>query len=141
MKRYSSINLLVAGTCIFATFLAGCAGQAVQETTPPQAHLFLGQGTSGPQPGVEVETIYRADDPSDAIALTSASRDLWLKPGNYVATVSRCNEQVNSEAFTRYGVRIGPDHLFHFSVGGRRKYELGCSTSPDGTIYVRNDEL
>jgi len=114
----------------------------MRATVPPQAHLFLGQDESGAaQPGVEVEKIYRTDDPDAVIALTSATRDLWLNPGNYVAIISHCNEQANNKFFTRYGVSLGADRMFHFAVGGRRKYELGCSTSSDGTIYARNDEL
>ena len=138
MKGHSGKYLLaavLAATCS-AALLSGCAErEAVLERAPlvsVRAHVAL-----DPDVGVEISSLYLKDQPSRPFTPSSTTKELWLRTGVYVAKIDRCNgSKLDNSA--KYGIRLGPDHLFEFSVTAPQRYYLHCTTTDDGVIYVDN---
>jgi hypothetical protein len=90
-----------------------------------------------PKVGVVISSLYLKAQPSQPFMPTPGAKELWLRTGVYVAKIERCNgSKLDNSA--KYGVRLGSDHLFEFSVTAPQLYYLHCTTTDDGVIYVDN---
>jgi hypothetical protein len=138
VKGYPTIYLLavaLATTCL-AACLSGCAEkEAVLERAPLVS--VRAQVAMEPEIGIVMSSLYLKEQPNQLFTPVPGTKELWLRTGVYVAKIERCNgSKLDNSA--SYGVRLGPDHLFEFSVTAPQRYYLHCTTTDDGVIYVDN---
>jgi hypothetical protein len=137
------LAVALTAACLAAP-LSGCAEQDVLERPPIfsiRTHVYLGHGTTDTQPNVEISSLYKTDQPIKVSMPSSAVQDIWLRPGDYVVKIERCNQLSIDDNLTKYGTRLGPDHLFKISIQAKQDYYMTCTVDLDGVIYSSNAEV
>jgi len=130
---------------LVAAVLSGCA--SIRESQPAIAiymELQIGElAASGP--AVRIIDIQKVGEPNTRDTPSSGTRSLWLREGNYQATLEclRPHTDKYNPAILKLSSPADPDGKFRFTIkfqadkddrfsGEDHSYGLNCATSADG---------
>ncbi|HEX7965231.1 MAG TPA: hypothetical protein VF651_05900 [Gammaproteobacteria bacterium] len=96
-------------------------------------------------PAVQIQEIGKKDDGSSPFKPSSTTTALWLRPGEYIATL-QCRRQTGDEGMLdaiKNGDLLPEDRTYTFKIESEKVsyYLLDCGTDHAGQTFIRYSEV